>query len=201
MENLNSRSGQVTAAVCVSLVFICAGIPLWWKTTEVYRAELPYNEIQELARDPKLALLTKVEVHSTSEKLLTFCQEIISSHNFDIELDFIANTFHFHVATRPISYEEENHIKRQTSTETDVVLLLSGDATEPKITLLKNRVIKLDLLNSDTLRDLEKAILSVMNVLRDDVIRVQYINDAVGKAFAVNMDMPKVQIFYGLLVV
>lgn len=191
MENLNSRPAQVTAAVCMSMVFMCAGVPLWWKTTEVYRAELPYNEIQELVQSPKLALLTKVEVHATSEKLLTLCEEVITSHHFDIELNFIRNTFSFQVAANPISHEDAGNIERQTAAKTDVLLLLTDNAPVKKITVLQNRVIKIDLLNSDTRKGLEETILSVMNVLRDDIMHVQYINDAVGKAFAVKMDIPK----------
>lgn len=28
-------------------IFILFGLPLWWKTTEVYRAQLPFAEIEE----------------------------------------------------------------------------------------------------------------------------------------------------------
>ena len=31
---------------CIMLVLL--GIPLWWKTTEVYRVSLPYSQIDEL---------------------------------------------------------------------------------------------------------------------------------------------------------
>jgi len=32
----------------VGVIFICIGIPLWWNTTKVYRASLPYAEIEQL---------------------------------------------------------------------------------------------------------------------------------------------------------
>ena len=35
-------------SLSVGLIFICIGIPLWWNTTKVYRAALPYDEIEEL---------------------------------------------------------------------------------------------------------------------------------------------------------
>ena len=37
------------AALSVGAVAILVVFPLWWKTTEVYRAPLPYNEIEELS--------------------------------------------------------------------------------------------------------------------------------------------------------
>jgi len=36
------------AAIGVGFVCIVVGIPLWWKTTEVYRVSLPYSDIAEL---------------------------------------------------------------------------------------------------------------------------------------------------------
>lgn len=37
------------AALAIAAVVIVVGIPLWWKTTETYRAWLPFSEISELA--------------------------------------------------------------------------------------------------------------------------------------------------------
>lgn len=36
------------AALAIAAVVIVVGIPLWWKTTETYRAWLPFSEISEL---------------------------------------------------------------------------------------------------------------------------------------------------------
>ena len=37
------------AALSVGAIAILVVFPLWWKTTEVYRAPLPYTEIEELS--------------------------------------------------------------------------------------------------------------------------------------------------------
>lgn len=37
------------AALSVGAIAILVVLPLWWKTTEVYRAPLPYTEIEELS--------------------------------------------------------------------------------------------------------------------------------------------------------
>ncbi|KAI7882955.1 hypothetical protein K492DRAFT_205803 [Lichtheimia hyalospora FSU 10163] len=47
--------------------FILVGLPFWWKTTEVYRANLPLNEIKAWQEDqtPRLELPITFIVHST----------------------------------------------------------------------------------------------------------------------------------------
>ncbi|XP_035824543.1 GPI transamidase component PIG-S isoform X2 [Aplysia californica] len=49
------------AALCLGIFCIVVGVPLWWKTTEVYRVSLPYSDIQHLS-DTKIEYLTQVEV-------------------------------------------------------------------------------------------------------------------------------------------
>ncbi|XP_072909104.1 GPI transamidase component PIG-S [Hemitrygon akajei] len=39
--------GKLSAA-CIAAVVVLVGLPLWWKTTETYRASLPYSQISEL---------------------------------------------------------------------------------------------------------------------------------------------------------
>lgn len=41
------RRGR-NAALAIAAVVILLGLPLWWKTTETYRAWLPYSQISEL---------------------------------------------------------------------------------------------------------------------------------------------------------
>ena len=40
---------QYVSSLCVLVVAVFIGLPLWWKTTEVPRAPLPYAEIEALA--------------------------------------------------------------------------------------------------------------------------------------------------------
>jgi hypothetical protein len=41
---------QTYAALGIGIVCILFGVPLWWKTTEVYRVSLPYSDIAELSK-------------------------------------------------------------------------------------------------------------------------------------------------------
>ena len=43
------KAVQSYAALSVGFVCIVVGLPLWWKTTEVYRVQLPYSDITTLA--------------------------------------------------------------------------------------------------------------------------------------------------------
>uniref|UniRef100_A0A7N6C328 Phosphatidylinositol glycan anchor biosynthesis, class S n=1 Tax=Anabas testudineus TaxID=64144 RepID=A0A7N6C328_ANATE len=52
--------GQL-AALSIAAVVIIVGVPLWWRTTETYRAWLPVSQINELAK-LQLQLSTDVEV-------------------------------------------------------------------------------------------------------------------------------------------
>ncbi|XP_014768254.1 GPI transamidase component PIG-S [Octopus bimaculoides] len=42
------KATQAYAALGIGLICVFFGIPLWWKTTEVYRVPLPYDEIEAL---------------------------------------------------------------------------------------------------------------------------------------------------------
>ncbi|KAM9728113.1 GPI transamidase component PIG-S isoform 2-T2 [Menidia menidia] len=54
------RRGQL-AALSIAVVVIVVGVPLWWRTTETYRAWLPVSQIRELAK-LQLQLSADVEV-------------------------------------------------------------------------------------------------------------------------------------------
>jgi len=45
---LDRLKGQFSA-ISYILIFLVVGLPVWWKTTEVYRAVLPYDEIHALS--------------------------------------------------------------------------------------------------------------------------------------------------------
>lgn len=49
------------ASISFILLILVLGLPMWWKTTQVYRVELPYKEIESL---------TKVEITARSNVYL-----------------------------------------------------------------------------------------------------------------------------------
>jgi len=40
---------QSYAALSIGLICLVIGLPVWWKTTEIYRVPLPYSQISALA--------------------------------------------------------------------------------------------------------------------------------------------------------
>lgn len=59
---------QTYAALGIGLVCILIGIPLWWKTTEIYRVQLPYADIQRLS-ETEIHYSISIEVISFNSKL------------------------------------------------------------------------------------------------------------------------------------
>ena len=45
---LTGKKTKALVSLSVGLIFIFIGLPLWWNTTKVYRAPLPYDEIEQL---------------------------------------------------------------------------------------------------------------------------------------------------------
>ena len=43
------RWRQNVSSLSVLCVAVLVGLPLWWKTTEVYRSPLPYSDIEGLS--------------------------------------------------------------------------------------------------------------------------------------------------------
>ncbi|XP_065830779.1 GPI transamidase component PIG-S-like [Oscarella lobularis] len=56
------------SALVIAAVFIIAGLPVWWKTTAVYRAPLPVEEIGRL-RDMKILYTVEVQLSGPSVTL------------------------------------------------------------------------------------------------------------------------------------
>ncbi|BFY97511.1 hypothetical protein BsWGS_00551 [Bradybaena similaris] len=60
-HNEKVKHVQHTAALSIGILCIVVGVPLWWKTTEVYRVSLPYSDIQHLS-DSKIEYLIEINV-------------------------------------------------------------------------------------------------------------------------------------------
>ena len=69
---------QHSAAAAYAAMMVVVGLPVWWRTTEVYRAPLPYAEIEELEQldtrqqaDVFLLTLEEEEAHMRAPALQT----------------------------------------------------------------------------------------------------------------------------------
>jgi len=69
MISINSKKTQLLATVTICTLFIGVGVPVWWKTTEVYRADLPYDSVSSLAKEKSLNFKTFVQLVNTVPEL------------------------------------------------------------------------------------------------------------------------------------
>lgn len=66
MENdKETEKTQKLVVISVFLVFCLIGVPVWWKTTEVYRADLPSDEIQKLFDERGIEIKVDIILVST----------------------------------------------------------------------------------------------------------------------------------------
>ena len=62
---LNSEKTQLWTMVSLCLLYVGVGVPIWWKTTEVYRATLPYEEIKTLHDNLRIYFKVAIEIENT----------------------------------------------------------------------------------------------------------------------------------------
>ena len=66
------KKTNVYAAIGIGFVCVVVGLPLWWKTTEVYRVSLPYSDIETLA-DAKVILSFSPRCTEDDDKFNIIC--------------------------------------------------------------------------------------------------------------------------------
>ncbi|KAJ8311108.1 hypothetical protein KUTeg_011340 [Tegillarca granosa] len=94
---------QTYAAVGVGFVCLFIGIPLWWKTTEVYRVSLPYADITDLTQSKDgsneeknyLKTVSKVEeldnIISNKDDMNTYQIVLIEKNSLSLTKPFIGS--------------------------------------------------------------------------------------------------------------
>lgn len=86
LSNDKTETLRMWSAISFSLLILGVGIPLWWKTTEVYRVALPFAEIEELQQIKPLVLVN-LSVHAGDRnRVLELKSALASSRLFDLRL-------------------------------------------------------------------------------------------------------------------
>ncbi|XP_064613350.1 GPI transamidase component PIG-S-like [Liolophura sinensis] len=88
------KASQAYAALGVGFVCLIVGVPLWWKTTEVYRVQLPYNDIDELGHY-KIRYSVRLDVISFDEKVTPTTLNSLTKHlqGMDVENENIVEKY------------------------------------------------------------------------------------------------------------
>ncbi|XP_056141196.1 GPI transamidase component PIG-S isoform X1 [Lampris incognitus] len=118
------KRGQL-AAMAIAAVVIVIGVPLWWRTTETYRAWLPVNQINELA---KLQLQLSVDVEVVfargtltpeQQKKVPLTQTQEEEHSAD---ENTALRYRYETKHRTATIMEEDALNKPTAAEADLSL-------------------------------------------------------------------------------
>ncbi|KAJ8267196.1 hypothetical protein GJAV_G00139620 [Gymnothorax javanicus] len=121
---VEKRRGRY-AALSIAAIVIAVGIPLWWKTTETYRAWLPYSQISELD-SMQLQLGVEVEVVFSKGTLTPEQQKkvpVTQAREHQHQVD--ANThlkYRYETKYRTATIMEEDALSQPTAQEADLAL-------------------------------------------------------------------------------
>ncbi|KAM3600933.1 uncharacterized protein V6R79_004847 [Siganus canaliculatus] len=118
------RRGQF-AALSIAAVVIIIGVPLWWRTTETYRAWLPVSHIKELG-NLQLQLSADVEVvfargtvTPEQQKKVPLTQTQDEEHMID---ENTALTYRYETRYRTATIMEEDALNKPSAAEADLSL-------------------------------------------------------------------------------
>ncbi|XP_040035755.2 GPI transamidase component PIG-S isoform X2 [Gasterosteus aculeatus] len=118
------RRGQL-AALSIAVVVIVVGVPLWWKTTETYRAWLPVSQINELS-NLQLQLSADVEVvfargtvTPEQQKKVPLTRTQDEEHSVDEDT---ALRYRYETRYRTATIMEEDALDQPTAAEADLSL-------------------------------------------------------------------------------
>nr|XP_046174107.1 LOW QUALITY PROTEIN: GPI transamidase component PIG-S [Oncorhynchus gorbuscha] len=119
------------AALAIAVVVIAVGVPLWWKTTETYRAWLPVTQINQLAR-LQLQLSVEVEVVFSRGTLTAEHQKKIDPTHTRLEEHPVDETtvlsYRYETRYRTATIMEEDALNQPTAAETDQSLHLLSES-------------------------------------------------------------------------
>uniref|UniRef100_A0A7N9AZW2 Phosphatidylinositol glycan anchor biosynthesis, class S n=1 Tax=Mastacembelus armatus TaxID=205130 RepID=A0A7N9AZW2_9TELE len=124
------RRGQL-AALAIAAVVIIVGVPLWWRTTETYRAWLPVSQIKELAY-MQLQLSADVEVvfargtvTPEQQKKVPLTQTQDEEHTVDEDT---ALRYRYETRYRTATVMEEDALNKPTAAEADLSLHMLSES-------------------------------------------------------------------------
>ncbi|XP_077336558.1 GPI-anchor transamidase component PIGS [Lithobates pipiens] len=127
------------AALSIALVAAVVGLPLWWKTTETYRATLPYSDISQLGY-LQLQLTVPVEVVFSKGTLTAEQQRRIPASDA-VEKEIVINAYtsfrtHYEFKYRRTSIEEDDVLSMPSLQEADEALQQFSKGTQGSLSLV-----------------------------------------------------------------
>ncbi|KAI2651063.1 GPI transamidase component PIG-S [Labeo rohita] len=109
------------AALAIAAVVIVVGIPLWWKTTETYRAWLPFSDISELDT-LQLQLSVDIEVVFSRGTLTPEQQK-------KVPLSHVSLRYKYETRYRTATVMEEDALNQPSAAEADLSLHMLSESS------------------------------------------------------------------------
>lgn len=133
---------QTYAAVGIGFVCVVVGIPLWWKTTEVYRVSLPYSDIEELFQ-AKLKYTVDVDIINFDVQItdvdLRTLSELLTSKLATRENEIFCK---YRVNVRQCTDEEKANEKFELAELDEKLHPVDGEHNKYEVILLSRRLKK-----------------------------------------------------------
>ncbi|KAM6986933.1 GPI transamidase component PIG-S [Aplochiton taeniatus] len=120
------------AALAIAAVVIVVGVPLWWRTTETYRAWLPGNQISQLAK-LELQLSVEVEVVFSRGTLTPEQQNKVpltqTQHEEQTVDEDTSLRYSYETKYRTATIMEEDALSQPNAAEADLFLHMLSQST------------------------------------------------------------------------
>lgn len=166
LSNDKTETLRMWSAISFSLLILGVGIPLWWKTTEVYRVALPFAEIEELQQIKPLVLVN-LSVHAgDSNRVLELKSALASSRLFDLRLTPGESDY----AGRSVAELEEMDSKRP-STAGSFMIIETNRVAEETVVVGNHRSLYFH-------PNVKTAVIA--DVVKKWILRESYLEDMVG---------------------
>ena len=156
----------------VFLLFLFVGLPLWWKTTEVYRAPLPDVQIEHLHDQNKVNITVEIallSVHYDVNFLLEELKKLLNDQK-----SYTDNNLE-HLVQVNYNIEAIESDKTEVKTGSLVLEFLKG---KNKLIISEGRKIKIS--TEDTL---DFSLTQVVDVIKDKIVNEGLLNDAAREVF------------------
>lgn len=161
---------RMWSAISFALIILGLGLPLWWKTTEVYRVSLPYGEIDEL-QHLEHRTTVNISVYTeypsrTNKRMAELENAFVSSKLFDLNI----SPAKLDIGRGTILELEELEIKNP-STPGSFRIIETDKLNSRDIVLSNHRALYFHPdVNTET----------IVEVVKKWVLREQYLEDMIG---------------------
>lgn len=185
-DNLNDKDSWKYASISMGLIFVLVGIPIWWKTTEVYRAELPYTDIEKLSANTVLSTEIVINLASTTQVDIEIIHEVFSHLQHTKKYEYLDVKYKFSkklITQQDIESLQQSNYKTVIPINTlMIVFYKTSKISQPTITLSHYRAIIVAIPRMDK-ESIQNIVEPLTEILGDIVVNGEAIDNSLSKAY------------------